>query len=79
LRENNRLEERIKEDKPGGAYSTHGKFIEYSVRNSKGEVTTLEIRCRERMLLKWIINSKEVRSWTGLIFCKYGTVTGCFQ
>jgi len=43
LRENNHLEERIKEDKTSGAYSMHGQFIEYSVRNSKREVTTLEI------------------------------------
>jgi len=43
LRENNHFEERIKEDKTGGAYTMHGKFIEYSVRNSKREVTTLEI------------------------------------
>jgi hypothetical protein len=43
LRENNHLEERIKEDKNGEAYSMYGQFIEYFVRNSKREVTTLEI------------------------------------
>jgi hypothetical protein len=37
------LEEQVKEDKNGGAYSMQGKFIEYSVINSKTELATLEI------------------------------------
>jgi hypothetical protein len=37
-------EKQIKGDKNGGAYSMQGKFIEYSVRNSKTEMTTLEIK-----------------------------------